>query len=62
MSDLFWFSDRQFALMRPYFSLALGVPSGDDRKVISGIIHVIRNGRAGAPHWCCSSSHVAGRH
>ena len=44
MSDLFWLSDRQFALMRPYFPLAHGVPRSDDRKVISGIIHVIRNG------------------
>ena len=44
MSDLFWLSDRQFALMRPYFPLAHGVPRSDDRKVISGIVHVIGNG------------------
>ncbi len=44
MSDLFWLPDRQFALMRPYFPLAHGIPRSDDRKVISGIIHVIRNG------------------
>lgn len=44
MSDLFWLSDRQFGMMRPYFPLAHGVPRSDDRKVISGIIHVIRNG------------------
>ena len=41
MSDLFWLSDRQFALMRPYFPLAHGVPRSDDRTVISGIVHVI---------------------
>lgn len=44
MSDLFWLSDRQFAKMRPYFPLAHGAPRVDDRRVISGIIHVIRNG------------------
>jgi len=30
--------------MRPYFPLAHGIPRRDDRKVISEIIHVIRNG------------------
>ena len=44
MSDLFWLSDRQFALMRPYFPLAHGVPRSDDRTVLSGIVHVIGNG------------------
>lgn len=44
MSDLFWLSDRQFALMRPYFPLSHGVPRRDDREVISGILHVIING------------------
>lgn len=44
MSDLFWLSDRQFSRIRPYFPVSHGVPRTDDRKVISGIIHVIRNG------------------
>ena len=44
MSDLFWLSDRQFARMRPYFPLSHGVPRADDRRVLSGIIHVIKNG------------------
>lgn len=44
MSDLFWLSDRQFCLMQPYFPLSHGVPRSDDRKVLSGIIFVIRNG------------------
>jgi len=48
MSDLFWLSDRQFGRMRPYFPLSHGVPRTDDRRVISGIIHVIRNGL----RWC----------
>ena len=30
--------------MRPYFPLAHGVPRSNDLRVISGIIHVIRNG------------------
>lgn len=44
MSDLFWLSDRQISRMRPYFPLCHGIPRTDDRRVISGIIHVIRNG------------------
>jgi len=44
MSDLFLLSDSQFARMRPYFPLSHGVPRSDDRKVLSGIIFVIRNG------------------
>ena len=44
MSDLFWLSDRQFSRMRPYFPLAHGGPRSNDLRVISGIIHVIRNG------------------
>jgi putative transposase len=30
--------------IEPYFSLSLGVPRVDDRRIISGIIFVIRNG------------------
>ena len=44
MSDHFWLSEEQLARMEPYFSLPHGVPRVDDRKVVSGIIHVIRNG------------------
>ena len=44
MSDLFWLSNRQFSRMRPYFPLAHGAPRVDDRRVISGIIFVIKNG------------------
>ena len=44
MSDLFWLCDRQFARMRPYFPIFHGIPRTDDRRVVSGIIHVIRNG------------------
>ena len=44
MSDHFWLSEEQLARIKPYFPLSHGVPRVDDRKVISGIIHVIRNG------------------
>ena len=44
MSDLFWLSEHQLAKVSPYFPLPHGVPRVDDRRVISGIIFVIRNG------------------
>jgi len=44
MSDLFWLSQEQLAKMEPYFPLAHGVPRVDDRRVVSGIIFVIKNG------------------
>ena len=44
MSDLFWLSDKQLRRISPYFPLAHGVPRVDDRRVISGIIFVLRNG------------------
>jgi len=44
MSDLFWLSEQQLMKIEPYFPLAHGVPRVDDRRVVSGIIFVIRNG------------------
>ena len=44
MSDLFWLSEAQMRRIEPYFPLSHGVPRVDDRRVISGIIFVIRNG------------------
>ena len=44
MSYLFWLSERQLAKIEPYFPLSHGVLRVDDRRVISGIVHVIRNG------------------
>ena len=46
MSDHhFWLSDSQFARIQPFLpNKPRGVPRVDDRRVISGIIHVIRNG------------------
>ena len=44
MSDLFWLSRAQMRRIEPYFPLSHGVARVDDRRVISGIIFVIRNG------------------
>ena len=41
----FWLSEAQFARLQPLLpNKPRGVPRVDDRRVISGIIHVIRNG------------------
>ena len=46
MSDHhFWLSEAQFARLQPLLpNKPRGVPRVDDRRVISGIIHVIRGG------------------
>lgn len=44
MGDLFLLSERQMARILPFFPLAHGVPRVDDRRVVSGIVYVIRNG------------------
>ena len=44
MSDLFLLSGSQMARISPYFPLAHGVPRVDDRRVVSGIIYVIKHG------------------
>jgi len=44
MADLFWLSDTQFNRIKRYFPLSHGVPRVDDRRVISGIVFVIKNG------------------
>ena len=44
MTDLIWLSEAQMRRIEPYFPLSHGVPRVDDRRVISGIIFVIRNG------------------
>ena len=44
MSDLMWLSEAQMRRFEPYFPLSHGVPRVDDRRIISGIIFVIRNG------------------
>jgi transposase len=44
MSDHYWLSEPQLEHIKPYFPRSHGKPRVDDRRVISGIIHVIRNG------------------
>ena len=44
MSDQFWLSEEQCKRLSPYFPRARGRPRVEDRRVLSGIIHVIRNG------------------
>ena len=44
MRDLFWLSEEQLARIEPFFPKPHGVPRVDDRKVISGIVFVIKNG------------------
>jgi len=44
MSHLFWLSDKQLSRIESFFPLSHGVPRVDDRRVVSGILHVIRNG------------------
>ena len=44
MSRLFLLSKTQMFGLKPYFPLAHGVPRVDDRRVVIGIVYVIRNG------------------
>ena len=44
MSGQFWLSDEQVERLRPHFPKARGKPRVDDRRVLSGILHVLRNG------------------
>jgi putative transposase len=44
MSDLIWLTEAQMRRIEPYFPLSHGVARVDDRRVVSGIIFVIRNG------------------
>ena len=44
MSDLFWLTDAQMARLEPFFPISQGTPCVDDRRVLSGIIFINRNG------------------
>ena len=57
MSDLFLLSRAQMDRIKPFFPRSHGVRRVDDRRVVSGIVYVIRNGlqwkdapRAYGPH------------
>jgi transposase len=44
MRDMFLLSERQMARISPHFPLSHGIARVDDRRVVSGIIYVIRHG------------------
>ena len=44
MTEMILLSEAQMARISPFFTLSHGIPRVDDRRVISGIIFVIRNG------------------
>ncbi|MDJ0390862.1 IS5 family transposase [Roseomonas sp. E05] len=44
MANLFWLTKAQIERISRDFPLSHGVPRVDDQRVVSGIIHVIRNG------------------
>src|SRR5678816_4858677 len=44
MADLFLLSEAQMRRIERYFPLSHGIARVDDRRVISGIVFVIRNG------------------
>ena len=44
MSDLFWLTDAQMERLKPFFPLSRGVKRVDDKRVLSGIIFINRNG------------------
>ncbi len=44
MADLFCLSKAQTRRIEPYFPLSHGIPRVDDRRVLSGIVFLIRNG------------------
>ena len=48
MRDLYWLSDTQLAKLEPFFPKSHGKPRVDDRRVLSGIIFINRNGL----RWC----------
>ena len=44
MSDLFWLTDEQMTRLQPFFPKSYSKPRVDDRRVLSGIVFVNRNG------------------
>jgi transposase len=45
MADLFWLSDEQWAVLEPFMPKNQpGARRVDDRRVISGIVHVLKSG------------------
>ncbi len=52
MSEQLWLSEAQVEQLAPCFPRSRGKERVDDRRVLSGIIHVLRNG----PRWCDAPS------
>jgi transposase len=48
MSNLYWLNKEQMQRLRPYFPKSRGRARVDDRRVLSGIIFINRNGL----RWC----------
>ncbi|SET90743.1 Transposase [Oceanicella actignis] len=48
MTNLFWLTDEQMERLKPFFPKSHGKPRVDDRRVLSGIIFINRNGL----RWC----------
>ena len=44
MSGQFWLSEQQVERLRPHFPKPRGKPRVDDRRVLSGILFILRNG------------------
>ena len=44
MDDLFLLSKAQMRRIEPFFPLSHGVPRVGDRRLVSGIVFVIKNG------------------
>ena len=44
MSNLYWLSDAQMERLKPFFPKSHGKPRVDDRRILSGIIFINRNG------------------
>ncbi len=57
MSDLYWLTNEQMARLQPYFPKSHGKPRVDDRRVLSGIVFVNRNGLR-----CCDAPSAYGPH
>ncbi|CUH49259.1 Transposase [Ruegeria atlantica] len=44
MSDIYWLANEQMAKLSPFFPKSHGKPRVDDKRVLSGIIFINRNG------------------
>ncbi len=44
MTGQFWLTDKQVERLKSHFPKPRGKPRVDDRRVLSGIFHILRNG------------------